>query len=67
MVESFFAAFKNECVYRTIYATKDNTRQDIVRCIEGFHNPRRRNSALGYRTPNDVHYSYEQFAIAACE
>ncbi|MDT2006506.1 DDE-type integrase/transposase/recombinase [Rhodococcus opacus] len=36
MAESFFAALKNECVYRTFYATKQRARQDIVRCIEGF-------------------------------
>ena len=65
MAESFFAAFKNECVYRTIYATKSKARQDTIRYIEGFYNPQRRHSALGYRTPNDVHYSYEQSAIAA--
>ncbi|MGA9872594.1 MAG: IS3 family transposase [Rhodococcus sp. (in: high G+C Gram-positive bacteria)] len=65
MAESFFAALKNECVYRTVYATKSKARQDIVRYIEGFYNPRRRHSAIGYRTPNDVHYSYRQPAIAA--
>lgn len=65
MAESFFAAFKNECVYRTIYSTKNKARQDIIRYIEVFYNPQRRHSALGYRTPNDVHYSYERSAIAA--
>ncbi|ORI19703.1 hypothetical protein BJD99_01415 [Rhodococcus sp. 1163] len=65
MAESFFAALKNECVYRTIYSTKDTARQDIIRYIEGFYNSRRRHSAIGYRSPNDVHYSYRQPAIAA--
>ena len=65
MAESFFAALKNECVYRTVYATKAQARQDIIRYIEGFYNPRRRHSALGYRAPNDVHYSYPQHVIAA--
>lgn len=65
MAESFFAALKNECVYRTIYSTKAKARQDIIKYIEGFYNPRRRHSALGYRFPNDVHYSYQQPAIAA--
>lgn len=65
MAESPLAALKNECVYRTIYSTKNKARQDIVRYIEGFYNPRRRHSAIGYRSPNDVHYSYRQSAIAA--
>ncbi len=65
MAESFFAALKNECVYRTVYSTKDKAQQDIVRYIEGFYNPRRRHSALGYRVPNDVHYSYIQLVSAA--
>lgn len=46
-------------------AAKNKARQDIVRYIEGFYNPRRRHSAIGYRSPNDVHYSYRQSAIAA--
>jgi hypothetical protein len=29
MAESFFAAPKNECVYRTVYATKTHARHDI--------------------------------------
>jgi len=61
----YIAALKNECVYRTIYSTKAKAREDIIRYIEGFYNPRRRHSALGYRFPNDVHYSYQQPAIAA--
>ncbi|MBT2273598.1 IS3 family transposase [Rhodococcus qingshengii] len=65
MAESFFAALKNECVYRTVYATKSKARQDIIRYIEGFYNPRRRHSALNYQAPNDVHYSYRQHANAA--
>lgn len=36
MAESFFAALKNDGVYRTFYATKQRARQDIVRCIVGF-------------------------------
>ena len=65
LAESFFAALKNECVYRTVYATKHQARQDIIKYIEGFYNSRRRHSALDYRYPNDVHYGYQQPAIAA--
>ena len=65
MAESFFSALKNERVYRTVYATKRHARRDVIAYIEGFYNSRRWHSALGYRRPNEVHYSYQQPALAA--
>jgi putative transposase len=65
MAESSFSALKNERVYRTVYATKKRARGDIIAYIEGFYNTRRRRSALAYRRPNEVHYSYQQPALAA--
>ncbi len=65
MAESFFSALKNERVYRTVYATRAQARQDVITYIEGLYNSRRRHSALNYRYPNDVHYSYQQPALAA--
>ena len=65
MAESFFSALKNERVYRTVYATKKQARRDVIAYIEGFYNSRRRHSALGYRRPNEVHYSYQHPALAA--
>jgi putative transposase len=65
MAESFFSALKSERVYRTVYATKSQARSDVIRYIEGFYNGRRRHSALGYRRPHDVHYCYQQPAMAA--
>jgi len=65
MAESFFSALKNELVYRTVYATKARARRDVIAYIEGFYNSRRRHSALGYRRPNEVHYSYIKPVTAA--
>lgn len=65
MAESFFSMLKNELVYRTVYANKAQARRDVIRYIEGFYNSQRRHSALGYRRPNDVHYGYQQPALAA--
>lgn len=65
MAESFFSALKNERAYRTVYATKGQARRDVIAYIEGFYNSRRRHSALGYRRPNEVHYSYQQPVLAA--
>ena len=63
--ESFFSALKNERVHRTVYATKAQARRDVIRYIEGFYKSRRRHSALDYRRPNEVHYSYQSLATAA--
>jgi putative transposase len=65
LAESFFAALKNERVYRTVYATKTIARRDVIRYIEGFYNSRRRHSALNYQRPNDVHYSHQPAGLAA--
>lgn len=65
LAESFFAALKNERVYRTVYPTKAHARADVINYIEGFYNRRRRHSALNYRYPNEVHYSYQQAPQAA--
>ena len=60
MAESFFSSLKNERVYRTVYATKAQARRHVIAYIEGFYNSRRRHSSLGYKRPNEVHYSYTQ-------
>jgi len=50
-MESFFATLKVERVHQCRYKTRVEARQDIVAYIEGFYNPTRRHSALGYRSP----------------
>lgn len=58
MAESFFAALKNELVYRTQYPTRKHARKDIARYIEFRYNIKRLHSGLGYRTPREVHDEY---------
>ncbi|OAV56826.1 integrase [Enteractinococcus helveticum] len=65
LAESFFAALKNECVYRTVYPTKAHAKRDVFRYIEAFYNTRRRHSALDYQRPAEVHYGGLQLATAA--
>jgi putative transposase len=65
LAESFFAALKNELVHRTVFPTRQHARRAIVRYIEGFYNRRRLHSALGYRTPLEVHTEYHNRQIAA--
>jgi len=63
--ESFFSALKNERVYRTVDATKVQAERHVISYSEGFYNNRRRHSALNYRRPNEVDYSYQSARQAA--
>jgi putative transposase len=53
VAESFFATLKCELVHRRQYGTPEEARHDIARYIEGWYNPRRRHSALGYLSPKE--------------
>lgn len=65
MAESFFGALKNELVYRTAFPTREHARRAIVRYIEVFYNRQRLHSALGYKTPAEVHAEYMEKQPAA--
>ena len=51
MVESVFKTIKSELVWRTSFASRDQASKAIGQYIEGFYNPRRRHSSLGYVSP----------------
>jgi putative transposase len=51
MCESFFATLECELIDRRRFQTKSEARLAIFRFIEGFYNPKRRHSALGYLSP----------------
>lgn len=51
MVESFFKTLKTELVWRTTFNTRHEAASAIARYIDGFYNPSRRHSALGYISP----------------
>jgi putative transposase len=65
MAESFFAALKNELVYRKVYPTRKKARDDIARYIETFYNIRRLHSGLGYKAPREVRNEYLHQQAAA--
>jgi putative transposase len=65
MAESFFAALKTERVHRTQYPTREHARRDIARYIEFRYNTKRLHSALGYKTPQEVHDEYLNRKAAA--
>ena len=51
MAESFFATLECELIDRTVFRTRREARLAIFDFIEGFYNPKRRHSSLGYLSP----------------
>lgn len=51
MVETVFKTVKSDLVWRTVFASRAEAETAISRYIDGFYNPRRRHSALGYQSP----------------
>ena len=51
MCESFFATLECELLDRRRFRTQAEARIAVFEFIEGFHNPRRRHSAIGYLSP----------------
>jgi Integrase core domain len=49
--ETFHATLKKERIYRQSWPTRAAARSAIFEYIEGWYNPRRRHSTLGYRAP----------------
>jgi transposase InsO family protein len=54
-----------ERVHRTAYPTRKKAKEDIARYIELRYNRVRLHSALGYRTPQEVHDEYLNRQLAA--
>ena len=55
MAESFFSTLKAELLSRRRFASQAETRMACFSYIEGWYNPVRLHSALGYRS----HMAYE--------
>lgn len=58
MMESFWSTMQRELLDRRTWATREELAAAIFEWIEGFYNPHRRHSGLGYRSPNqfeDLH------------
>ena len=50
-MESFFHTLKIERVHHRVYAIRDKARRNLFGHIEGFYNPCRLHSDLGYIGP----------------
>jgi putative transposase len=59
MAESFFATLECELLDRRRFKTQAEARMAVFAFIEGFYNPRRRHSSLGYLSPA----AFEQRAL----
>ena len=51
MVEIVFKTIKSELIWRTAFTSRWQASKEIGQYIEGFYNPRRRHSSLGYVSP----------------
>jgi putative transposase len=51
VVESFFATLKTELIHRRAWATRVEAQRAVFRYLEGWYNPHRLHSALGYHSP----------------
>jgi putative transposase len=51
VVETFFKTLKSEMVWRTAFQTRAEAKTALARYIDGFYNPIRRHSALGFVSP----------------
>lgn len=52
-MESFWSTLKLELIYRRVFQTRSQARQEIFDYIEAFYNRQRIHSALGYLSPVD--------------
>lgn len=58
MAESFFASLECELIDRRSFQTHAEARIALFTWIEGWYNPRRRHSALGYLSPSNYERSH---------
>jgi putative transposase len=61
LCESFFATLECELLDRSTFRTQEEAKLTIFCFIEGWYNPHRLHSALGYESP--VSYERRQSAV----
>ena len=67
MAESFFATLECELIDRSRFRDPDEARLAVFEYIEGWYNPHRRHSAIGYQSPIRYERQYEQAATSKPE
>ena len=64
MAESFFATLECELLDRRRFRTQAEARIAVFEFIEGFYNPRRRHSSLGYLSPIKFECQFVETTLA---
>ena len=63
MCESFFATLECELLARGRFRTPAEARSAVFQFIEGFYNPRRRHSSIGYLSPIDYERRHRAMVV----
>ncbi len=63
--EAFHASIKKERIYRQSWPTRAEARAAVFEYIEGWYNPRRRHSTLGYLSPAQYEQQHAEQLQAA--
>src|SRR5262249_32452943 len=63
MCESFFATLECELLDRCRFQTQTEARSAVFAFIEGFYNPRRRHSSIGYLSPVDYEHRHHAATV----
>ena len=51
MVETFFKTIKSELIWPAAWQSRQQAENAVARYIDGFYNPVRRHSSLGFQSP----------------
>ena len=62
LCESFFATLECELIERRRFANRVEAKMAVFRFIESWYNPRRRHSALGYKSPVNFEVKHSEAA-----
>lgn len=65
LCESFFATLECELLDQQRFRTRPEARMAVFDFIEGFYNPRRRHSGLGYLSPVNFERAHGEQDVAA--
>ena len=65
MCESFFATLECELLARSRFRTPAEARGAVFSFIEGFYNPRRRHSSIGYLSPIEYERRHQAVNVVA--
>jgi putative transposase len=67
MCESFFATLECELLDRCRFKTQAEARSAVFTFMEGFYNPRRRHSSIGYLSPIDYERRHNAMIVVVAD